>query len=430
MSSAPSQAAAGHQERTEPRPFDLVVYGASGFTGRLVVAALARRAPSTLRWAVAGRDQARLVAVRDALAPGAAVVVADAADEGALRALAQRSRVILTTVGPYARHGTPLLAACAAAGTDYADLTGEPLWMRASIDAFHHVAAASGARLVHACGFDSVPSDLGVLALQRAALERHGRPCDSVVHLIERMRGGVSGGTVASGLDLLEQVARSPCARRALADPDLLAPGAAPSVDAVGPWWPQRHRGAEGWSLPFVMAATNAKVVRRSRHLLGEPWGAGVHYRERLTASTWARAAALGALTLSVAALLSFAPLRALARRMLPASGSGPSRAVREGGSFRTRLLGTVEGVAEPLVVRIEGDADPGYEATARMLAEVGLGLASGEFDAVGGAAGDGRRVPAGVTTPAVVGGLLLIERLTEVGVRVSVEPPQRASKR
>ena len=402
---------------------DLVVYGASGFTGRLVAEAVARRAPTGLRWALAGRDAGRLAAVRDALGAhvDAEVVVADAGDADALGALARRSRAVVTTVGPYARYGTPLLAACAEAGTDYADLTGEPLWMRESVDRFDRVARASGARIVHACGFDSVPSDLGVLALQRAALERHGRPCHGVVHVVESMSGGVSGGTVASAFELLERVARDPAARTALADPDLLAPGGAPSADPVGGWLPLRHEGIEGWSAPFVMARTNAKVVRRTRLLLGEPWG-DVRYLERLAAPTWARAAAIGAVTVTAVGLLRIGPLRAALRRWLPAPGAGPSRGVREAGSFRTRLVGLVAGVAEPVVVRVEGDADPGYEATARMLAEVGLGLATGAFDA-----GPVGRVSAGVSTPAVVGGGTLIERLAEVGVRVVVEPAAAA---
>jgi len=396
------------------RRYELVLYGASGFTGRLVAAAVARRAPPGFRWALAGRDAARLDAVRAELGLAVDRLVADAGDPVALAALAQQSRVVLSAVGPYARYGTPLVAACVEAGSDYADLTGEPLWMRASVDAFDARARERGARIVHACGFDSIPSDLGVLVLQRAALARYGRPATRVEHMVERMAGGISGGTIASAFELLERVASDPSARRALADPELLTPGAPRSPDPVGPWWPQRHPLGAGWSAPFVMAATNAKVVRRTRALLGEPWGDDVHYLERLAAPTWARAAAIGLGSVAIAAILSLAPLRALVRRRLPAPGTGPSRAVRDAGAFQTRLVGWVEGVTEPLVVRVEGDADPGYEATARMLAEVGLLLALG-----GGAE---RASSAGVTTPALVGGEALIERLAEVGVRVVVE--------
>ncbi|MFU8887728.1 MAG: saccharopine dehydrogenase NADP-binding domain-containing protein, partial [Trueperaceae bacterium] len=210
------------------RPWDVVLWGATGFTGRLVAEALAGGAPEGLRWALGGRDRERLERLRAGLGVDAGVVVADAHDPVSLAALARSARVVASTVGPYARHGTPLVAACVEAGTHYADLTGEVTWMRASIDAFHDAARASGAKIVHACGFDSVPSDLGVWWLQRHAVARHGRPCTSVVHGFGPMSGGVSGGTVASAIAMAEAAAVDAGVRRALADPDLLAPGGAP----------------------------------------------------------------------------------------------------------------------------------------------------------------------------------------------------------
>lgn len=398
------------------RDLDLIVFGASGYTGRLVAEAVARRAPTGLRWAIAGRDAQRLEAVRGELGLDVETVVADAGDPASLAAMARRTRAIVTTVGPYARYGTPLVAACVEAGTDCADLTGEPLWMRDTIDAFHDRARATGARIVHACGFDSVPSDLGVFALQTAAQERHGRPCREVLHAFGPMAGGVSGGTIASGLDLLESTVGDPDARRALADPDLLAPGGAASADPVGPPWPRRHPGLDGWTAPFVMAAANAKVVRRTRHLAGEPWGEEVRYLERLRTATWARAAAIGTGTALATAAIAVGPIRRLLRRLLPKPGEGPSEAVRQRGFFRTTLLGRVDDATPPVIAHVEADADPGYGATSRMLAEVGLGLALGELDG-----------PGGVLTPAVAGGSRLVERLGEVGVRIRVEPPARA---
>src|SRR6056297_790442 len=401
---------------TEPatkrtRELDLIVYGASGYTGRLVARAIADRAPAGLRWALAGRNRTRLDQVRRELGVDAEPIVADAHDDAALAAMARRTSAIVTTVGPYTLHGTPLVAACVDAGTDLADLTGEPLWMRDTVAAFHDRARRSGARIVHACGFDSVPSDLGVWRLQVAATDRHGRACSDIVHAYGPMAGGVSGGTIASGFELLEQTVRDRDARDALRDPDLLAPGGDASPDPVGPWWPQRHAGMEGWTAPFVMATTNAKVVRRTRFLLGEPWGTDVRYLERAYAPTWARAAAIGIGTSLGAAAIAVGPVRRLAKRFLPKPGEGPSEAVRRNGFFRTTLVGHVDRATPPVIVHTEADLDPGYGATARMLREVGLGLATGAFDA-----------PGGVTTPAAAGGTRLVERLAEVGVRIRVD--------
>jgi short subunit dehydrogenase-like uncharacterized protein len=393
------------------RDLDLIVYGATGYTGRLVARAVAQRAPSDLRWALGGRRTTKLARVRDELGLDVELVVADAHDQAALAALARRTRAVVTTVGPYAHHGTPLLRACADAGTHVADLTGEPLWMRETIDLLQGRARTTGARLVHACGFDSIPSDLGVLALQDAAVLRHGRPCRRIVHGYGPMRGGLSGGTLASGLDTLERIARDPDARRDLNDPDLLAPGGTPSPDPVGPWWPQRHAHLDGWTAPFATAPVNAKVVRRTRHLLGEPWGEELAYLERLRTPTWARAATVGLAGALGAVVLRAAPLRALARRFVPKPGQGPSAEVRERGFLRTTLIGHVDDATPPLVAHVAADRDPGYGATARMLAETGLLLARDEVPVEGG-----------VLTPAVAGGQRLIERLRRVGVDIRVE--------
>lgn len=396
------------------REFDLIVWGATGYTGGLVARAVAERAPADLRWAVSGRDRERLDAVRNGIGRHVDRIRADAHDAASLDAMVRRTRTVVSTVGPYARHGTPLVAACVAAGTDYADISGEVSWMRSTIDAFHAGAGASGTRIAHACGFDAVPSDLGVQRLQAVALERHGRPCRDVLHLFGPMSGGVSGGTVASSLALLESAADDPGGvRSALADPDLLAPGAARSPREPDPWWPQRRRGAGGWTAPFALAAVNEKVVRRTRALLGEPWGNDFRYRERLGTATWARAAAVGAATVAAPRLLAFPPVRRAARWLLPSPGEGPGVRARERGFFRSTLIGRVDPSTEPVLVTVAFDLDPGYGATARMLAETGLGLALDEFDA-----------PGGVLTPAVLGGARLLRRLGEVGIRVQVQPP------
>jgi short subunit dehydrogenase-like uncharacterized protein len=399
-------------EPTTTRPWDVVLWGATGYTGSLVAEALAAGAPSGLRWALGGRDAERLERLRAALGVDAGIVVADAHDPAALAALARSTRVVASTVGPYARHGTPLVAACVEAGTHYADLTGEVTWMRASIDAFHEAARASGAKIVHACGFDSVPSDLGVWWLQRHASARHGRPCSSVVHGFGPMAGGLSGGTVASGVAMAEAAAADPRIRRALADRDLLAPGGPPSPPGRRPWWPHHDRDLGAWTAPFFMAAINEPVVRRTRALLGEPWDPGFRYEECWRARSWPEAAAMSLAVVARPALVAIGPLRRwAARRLLPRPGEGPSAAVRARGHFRTRIVGRVDGVAAPVVARWTSDLDPGHGATAVMLRESALSLAL-----------DGLPAGGGVLTPAVAFGERLVARLRRAGLSLDLD--------
>lgn len=392
------------------REFDVVLWGATGFTGRMLTESFAEGAPADLRWALAGRDRGRLEAVRAAHGVDVGIVVADADDAAGLGALARRARVVLSTVGPYARLGTPLVAACVEAGSDYADVTGETLWMRASIDAFHARAQETGARIVHACGFDSVPSDLGLWLLQSAAMERYGRPCTHVEHVFGPMSGGIGGGTIASAFGVLETAAADPGSRRALADPDLLAPGVRPAPVAADPWWPQRQRSLACWTAPFPMARVNTRVVRRSRALLGEPWGADLTYRERLRASHWPGALAIGAASALAPVALAWAPLRRWLERRLPSAGEGPDAATLANGSFQSTIVGHVADGESPLIVEIVSPFDPGYGATARMLREAGLALALGEVSAAGG-----------VHTPASLGAARLLERIDAAGVRFTV---------
>lgn len=392
------------------RPFDLVVWGATGFTGRHLVRALDEVATPALRWALGGRDRERLEALGRALRSDVGVVLGDAHDPAAMASLARCARVVVSTVGPYARHGTALVAACVEAGTDYADVTGETLWMWASIDAFDDRARLTGSRVVHACGFDSVPSDLGVWLLQRSAIERYGGPCDAVDHVFGPLAGGLGGGTVASALGVLDAVAADPRRRAALRDPNLLAPGAAAAPSVRDPWWPLRERSLRCWTAPFVMASVNTRVVRRSGVLLDAPWADVMRYRERLRAPHLPAALAVGIATRVAPAALAWAPLRRWVRSRWSAPGQGPSDETLARGVLHSVLVGRFGEREEGLTVTISADLDPGYRATVRMLREVALALADGALDTGGG-----------VHTPASVGAATLLERMRGAGIRFDV---------
>ncbi|MPQ99103.1 enoyl-ACP reductase [Modestobacter sp. I12A-02628] len=396
------------------RDVDIAVYGASGFVGRLLAGHLAEHAPAGTRIALAGRNRERLERVRDALPTAGRswpVVVADSGDPASLAALAERSRVVATTVGPYARYGLPVVEACARAGTHYADLTGEVLFVREAIDAHHELARASGARVVHSCGYDSVPSDLAVLLLaERAAADGAGGLRD--VQLVATARGGFSGGTVDSLRGQLETVRGDAAARRLAADPFSLSPdrdaepGVAQPADAGLP-----SRTADGrWTAPFVMAPYNTRVVRRSNALQGWAYGRSMRYGEVMGAGRGpVGAVAAAAITAGLAggvAAMGFPPTRLLLDRVLPAPGTGPSEAVRARGFFRS-VVDAVTEDGSRYRATVAGQGDPGYAATAVMLGESVLALAL-----------DTDRLPdrSGSLTPATALGGVLVDRLRAAG--------------
>jgi len=387
------------------KPFDLVLFGATGFTGRLVAEYLAQK-KVPLKWAIAGRDRKKL----EALGAGVPILIADAGDLASLDAVATQTRVICSTVGPYARYGSPLVEACAKNGVDYCDLTGETHWIRKMIDAHHDQAQKSGARIVHCCGFDSIPSDLGTFMLQEHARATHGAPCTEVVFAVRGSRGGVSGGTIASMMDLIDLAKRDREVRKILLDPYALNP----EGDRRGPDGHDqrsvRYDDTLGsWTAPFVMEAINARIVRRSNALSGYRYGRDFRYREVVAFKRGPLGLALASgmtagLGVFVAAT-AFAPTRAVLKRtLLPAPGQGPSADTRERGFFRVQLVGTgTDKSGQPFRVegRVAGHGDPGYAATARMLAESALCLASDERTSEGG-----------VLTPATALGARLLERL------------------
>jgi short subunit dehydrogenase-like uncharacterized protein len=392
------------------KALDLIVFGATGFTGRLVAEHLQRTVgiDAPLRWAMAGRDAGRLAAVRDEIgAPaGLPLRVADAQDRGALRELVGQARAVISTVGPYQLHGKALVEACADAGTDYLDLCGEPGWMAAMIPRLTPPAQASGARVVFSCGFDSIPFDLGVVFLQDASLQRFGRPLARVKGRVRVMKGGFSGGTVASLLATVEQMGRDPALRRTMADPFALTPGFAgppqPSGDGV-----VYDEDLHAWSAPFVMAPINTKNVHRTNALRGHPWGTDFVYDERqLTGDGRAgqsRARRMARTAWVQNLMLGLAPTRALLRTfLLPRPGQGPSAPERENGRYELVFSGETDD-GRSLQATVSGDRDPGYGSTSKMIAEASRCLIEDV---------DRRASPGGVWTPGAAMGLALVRRL------------------
>lgn len=397
----------------QARELDVVLFGATGFTGRLVAEYLLDHyGTNGLRWALAGRDSSKLEQLRQSLGPKAQslpLIVANVFEPHSLVAMARRATVVCTTVGPYARYGSELVAACAREGTSYCDLTGEPHWIRAMIDAHEATAKASGARLVPCCGFDSIPSDLGVLFAQKSSQERFGAPSPEVKMRVRHLRGGISGGTAATLLANAKDSRHDPTIQWALAHPYALNPrgeqeGPA-STDPLGPRWDPE---LGSWVAPFVMASVNTKVVRRTNALLGYSYGRQFRYEEAvLTGSGMRGLTRASVITAGLAALLvgvRTRPLRPLIARLLPRPGEGPSARRRESGSFE--LLFVVKDPRNPsnsIRVEVRAERDPGYGATSRMLAESAVCLAKDEEPA---------RKPGGFWTPASCLGFALLERL------------------
>jgi short subunit dehydrogenase-like uncharacterized protein len=403
------------------KPFDVIVFGATGFTGRLVAEYLNTTygVGGEVAWAIAGRDRDKLAKVRGLI--GATdtlpLIGANASDPASLAELARQAGVIITTVGPYQRYGQALVTECAKAGTDYVDLCGEPGWMAQMIGLLDAPARASGARIVFSCGFDSIPFDLGVVYLQDQARQRFGVPLRRVRGRVRVMKGGLSGGTVASLLATLEQVGRDPTLARTLADPFALTPGfrgpAQPDGDSAA-----YDEVAKAWTAPFIMAPINTKNVHRTNALRGHPWGRDFVYDERMLTGTGTkgelRAKAMARTSRIQAALLGLAPTRELLRRYaLPKPGEGPSLRERERGRYEVLFIGeTADG--QTLRASVKGDRDPGYGSTSKMLAESALCLARDV---------DRDKTPGGCWTSASAMGDALIRRLRDkAGMTFAVE--------
>ena len=375
------------------REFDIIVYGATGFTGRLVAEYLAshyagrKDAP---KWAMAGRSADKLAEVRSLVgAPkDTPLIVADASNPASLDSMAARTQVVLTTVGPYQLYGTELVAACVKAGTAYADLCGEPGWMREMIDEYQDAAKASGARITFSCGFDSIPFDLGVHFLQAEAIKRHGKPAPRVKGRVRKMAGGASGGTIASLTETMKAIARKPSLALLLKSSFALTPGFEGPAQPTG-LIPEYDSATGTWTAPFVMAAINTKNVHRTNFLLGHAWGADLVYDEMMMTTIGDAGKAMAE---AIAKANPFGE-----SKLKP--GEGPSKEERENGFYDVLFVGEYP---DGTTVRasVQGDRDPGYGSTSKMLAETGIALLANK--------GEG-----GVWTPGALLGDALIDRLT-----------------
>ena len=352
-------------DMADPRPHAIALYGATGFTGKLVAEALARRGCTS--WALAGRNLEKLAQLRDelGLATDVPLLQADAGEPTSLEGLCKQAQLVVTTVGPYQIHGSGLVEACARTGTDYMDLNGEPVWMKEMIAAHSEAAKQSGARILFSTGFDSLPSDLGVWFLQQAALKQFGQPLPRIKGRVRRMKGDASGGTMASMKATLKATIKDPESRRALGDPFALTPG------FVGPQQPAgmvpEFNQAEGfWEVPFAMAAINTKNVHRTNYLLGFPYGKDFVYDEMMFT------------TIKDAAMAAADVLKNLSMfgGKSHKKGEGPSKEERENGYYELAFYGSFPD-GRTLTASVAGDADPGYGSTSKMMAETALCLAA-----------------------------------------------------
>lgn len=415
------------------REFDVVLFGATGFVGSLTAAHLAAAAGRGVRVGLAGRSPGRLEQVRDRLGERARdweLIRVDATDAGGLRELASRTTVLASTVGPYDRDGREVVRAAAGQGTHYADLTGEVLFVRWSLDEVAARARETGARIVHSCGFDSIPSDLGVLlTAERAAADGAGTLEDTLL-VVRSAKGGFSGGTIDSARQQAIAVRQDPALRRVLGDPYALSPRRAEEpalpprpAGGLGPAGRgrrmlriERDLGTGHWLGPFVMAGYNSRVVRMSNALTDWSYGRGMRYRERIDVGTGPRAplvaAAMGIGLGAIQQGLSWAPTRAVLDRLLPRPGEGPSAERLAAGHFRMDITATTTTGAR-YRTRVAADLDPGYNGTAVMLGQSALCLAL-----------DQPRLPrrSGVLTPATAMGGVLVDRLRAQGFTFEVE--------
>lgn len=388
--------------------FDIVVYGATSFVGQIMTRYMREQfGDGAIRWAIAGRSKDKLRKLSaDTGLDGVEMLVADASDEAALQAMCARTKVVVSTVGPYALYGDTLVKVCATSGTHYCDLTGEPQWIRKMQEQHESTAKTSGAWIVHCCGFDSIPSDLGVHFLQRHAARTFGQTCNRIDMRVAKLKGGASGGTVASMINMIKEASKDAELRRQLKDPYSLCPPHHGFTARQRDVQMSYDEAYQSWIAPFIMAAINARVVHRSNALSDKSYGAAFLYEEALATGEGgsgkraARAVSWGMGGLMVA--LAFPPLRWLLQSfILPKPGEGPSEEQQLNGAYDLVFLGATPN-GDTARCRVTGDRDPGYGSTAKMLAQAAACLAKDVPD----------DTPGGFWTPATLMGDPLIERL------------------
>ncbi|MBW7469906.1 saccharopine dehydrogenase family protein [Marinobacter sp. F4218] len=365
--------------------YDLVVFGATSFVGQILTRYLLDTygLGKSVNWAIAGRSETKLNTLKEELGKDAKelpVILADASDERALQAMCGQTRVIISTVGPYALYGEPLVQACVRTGTDYCDLTGEVQWIRKMVDRYEDEAKASGARIVHSCGFDSIPSDMGVWFLQEKAEQTFGAPCRDVRMRVKVAKGEFSGGTVASLMNAVKEAAADSKLRKELANPFSICPPEhrsktrQPSLKGA-----EYDKTFDVWLAPFVMGAINTRIVHRSNALQNARYGKEFTYDEAMMAGRGikGRLAAYG-ITGGLGAFLTASalkPTRWLVEKFVPKPGEGPSPAAQKAGFYDLRFVGRTED-GKTIITKVTGDRDPGYGSTGKMLGEAGMCLA------------------------------------------------------
>ncbi len=389
------------------KEFDIIVWGASGFTGRLVAAYLFKQygTQGDLKWAMAGRNQEKLIAVRAEVADSSVpIVLADSDDEASLTAMILRTKVVCTTVGPYVTYGSKLVAACITHGAHYCDLAGEVQWMRQMIDKHHEEAQANGVKIVHTCGFDSIPSDMGVYFTQKEALAQKGQRAKRIRMRVAGMRGGLSGGTYASLSKVLEEAMQDKEIYKVLVNPY----GLNPTDKQEGGDHPDLQKvifdpTSKSWIGPFIMAGINTKVVRRSNALSGYAYGNDFRYDEATMSGKGFKGRMKGIMSALPLILMTAKPgsiLKRIANRMFPKPGEGPTKDQRENGFYSLRFYATLEDGSTALG-KVTGDKDPGYGSTSKMLGEAAVCLAKDSLPEI-----------SGILTPSTAMGDALLDRL------------------
>lgn len=391
------------------REFDIIIWGASGFTGRLVAEYLFKQygTSGNLKWAMAGRNQEKLETVRASIADTSVpIVVTDSSDEASIKQMVLRTKVICTTVGPYAIYGSKLVAACVENKTHYCDLAGEVQWMRQMIDKHQETAQANGVKIVHSCGFDSIPSDMGVYFIQREAKAQKGQRAKKISMRVAAMKGGLSGGTYASLSKVMEQAQQDKSIYKVLTNPY----GLNPTDQQEGEDRPDLmsvvfDKTSQSYVGPFIMAGINTKVVRRSNALSNYSYGKDFRYDEATLSGKGFKGKMRGILAAIPLMFMTAKPksvLKSIANKLLPKPGEGPNKEQRENGFYNLRFYVTLEDGSSAMG-KVTGDKDPGYGSTSKMLGETAVCLAVDELPKI-----------SGVLTPSVAMGDALLQRLEQ----------------